>query len=170
MKKILLAVAVLFTAFTAFAQEKNFESTPIDVIYSGWHTKPITNVVNGSLGVMFERFDQTWPTWMGREIRNTMEKGLDKEVLDTETSLVVTIDAKNGYASIDDGGTDGESMSVCYWNRTNGHKLFAVRMGKPTDPCIEFVCFYDYDPQKKTLTPEPDILKGYRWRERGDYV
>ena len=170
MKKILMAVAVLFTAFTAFAQERNFESTPIDVIYSGWHTKPITNVVNGSLGVMFERFDQTWPTWMGREIRNTMKKGLDREVLDTETTLVVTVDTKNGYASIDDAGTDGESMSLCYWNRTNGHKLFAVRIGKPTDPNIEFICFYDYNPQTKSLTPEPDILKGYRWGERGEYV
>jgi hypothetical protein len=61
-------------------------------------------------------------------------------------------------------------MSACYWNRKNGHKLFAVRLGKPTDPCIDFVCFYDYDPAKKTLTPEPDVLKGYRWGDRKEFT
>ena len=119
---------------------------------------------------MMERFDQTWPTGMGGAIRNTMEKGLAKEVLDEETGLTVIVDTKNGYVEIDDAGTDGAYMSACYWNRSNGHKLFAVRLGKPTDPCIEFVCFYDYDAQKKTLTPEPDILKGYRWGERKEFT
>ena len=97
-----------------------------------------------------------------------MEQGLSKEVLDEETELTVTIDSKNGYASVGDGGTDGEYLSVCYWNRSNGHKLLAVLLGKPTDPCIEVLCTYDYDPQKKTLTPEPDILKGYRWGDKGE--
>ena len=32
------------------------------------------------------------------------------------------------------------------------------------------VCFYDYDPQKKMLTPEPDILKGYRWCDRKEFT
>ena len=98
-----------------------------------------------------------------------MEQGLSKEVLDEETELTVTIDSKNGYASVGDGGTDGEYMSACYWNRSNGHKLLAVLLGKPTDPCMEVLCTYDYDPQKKTLTPEPDILKGYRWGDKGEY-
>lgn len=31
---------------------------------------------------------------------------------------------------------------------------------------LDFACFYDYDPQTKTLTPEPDILEGYRWSDR----
>ena len=66
-----------------------------------------------------------------------MEQGLSKEVLDEETELAVTIDSKNGYASVGDGGTDGEYMSACYWNRSNGHKLLAVLLGKPTDPCME---------------------------------
>lgn len=154
------------SVLTLVAQEKTFESTPLEVIEKGWGTKTIDNVINGSLGIMLERFDQTWPTWMGSTIRETMEKGLAKEVLDDETELTVTVDTKNGYAAIGDAGTDGAYMSLCYWNRNNGHKLFAVRLGKPTDPCLDFVCFYDYDAQKKTLTPEPDILKGYRWRDK----
>ena len=166
MRKLLLLTLVLMSVLTSVAQEKTFESTPLEVIEKGWGTKTIDNVINGSLGIMLERFDQTWPTWMGSTIRETMEKGLAKEVLDDETELTVTVDTKNGYAAIGDAGTDGAYMSLCYWNRSNGHKLFAVRLGKPTDPCLDFVCFYDYDAQKKTLTPEPDILKGYRWRDK----
>jgi hypothetical protein len=162
MKKLVLMVFVLFSTMVVKAQETAFESCPLDEIEKGWGAKPIGNVVNGSLGIMLERFDQTWPTWMVGAVRRTMEKGLDKEVLDDETSLIVTVDAKNGYVEVSDAGTDGEYMSACVWNRNNGHKLFAVNMGKPTDPFIEFVCFYDYDPQKKLLSPEPEILSGFK--------
>ena len=168
-------IGLLFIGFyllfgpSAWAQEREFESTPLEVIDKGWSTKTIDNVINGSLGIMLERFDQTWPTWMVGAVRETMEKGLDKEVLDEETDLTVTVDSKNGFVSVGDGGTDGEYMSACYWNRSNGHKLLAVLVGKPTDPCIEVLCTYDYDPQKKALIPEPSILKGYRWGDRGEY-
>lgn len=161
---------VMMVAMAVQAQEKDFEYTPLQVIDKGWPTKTIDRVINGSFGIMLERFDQTWPTWMVGAVRETMEKGLSKQVLDEETSLTVTIDTKNGYAEVNDGGTDGEYMSACFWNRKNGHKLLAVCLGKPTDPCLEFVCFYDYDPQKKTLTPEPDILKGYRWSDKKEYT
>ena len=157
-------------AMAVQAQEKNFEYTPLEEIDKGWPTKTIDRVVNGSFGIMLERFDQTWPTWMVEAVRRTMEKGLAKEVLDEETSLTVTVDAKNGYAEVTDGGTDGAYMSACVWNRSNGHRLLAVCLGKPTDPCLEMVCFYDYNPQKKTLTPEPDILKGYRWSDRKEFT
>ena len=152
------------------AQDRQFESCPLTVVNEGWKTKTIDNVINGSFGIMLERFDQTWPTWMVGEVRDAMEKGLSKVVLDEETDLTVTVDSKNGYVSVGDAGTDGEYMSACFWKRTNGHELLAVRLGKPTDPFIDFVCFYDYDPAKKTLTPEPEILKGYRWSDREPYT
>ena len=170
MRKIPIVLLLFVLSMTALAQERQFECTPLEVINQGWKTKTIDNVINGSFGIMLERFDQTWPTWMMGEVRNAMEKGLSKVVLEEETSLTVTVDSKNGYVEVNDGGTDGEYMSGCYWNRSNGHKLLAVLLGKPTDPCIEVLCTYDYDPQKKTLTPEPDILKGYRWGDRKEYT
>ena len=42
--------------------------------------KTITNVINGSLGIMLESFNRTWPTWMGSAICETMEQGLAKRV------------------------------------------------------------------------------------------
>lgn len=156
---------LLVTLLTVQAQE----TTSLETINKGWGTKTINNVINGSLGIMLERFDQTWPTWMVGLVRQTMEKGLAEEVLDEETELTVTVDTKNGFVCVGDAGTDGEYMSACYWNRPNGHKLLAVLLGKPTDPCIEVLCTYDYDPQKKALIPEPSILKGYRWGDKGEY-
>ena len=156
MKKLMLLLMVCLLSWnTVLAQS-------LEEIEKGWKTKTIDNVANGSFGVMLERFDQTWPTWMVSSVRDAMEKGLSKVVLDEETALKVIVDGKNGYAKVSDAGTDGEYMSACYWNRTNGHKLLAICMGDPTDPFIEFVCFYDYDPQKKALIPEPDILGGFR--------
>ena len=169
MKKVSIIMLLALFAGTLYAQDK-YKYVFIEDLDKQWATKPINNVVNGSLGIMLERFDQTWPTWMVGAVRNTMEKGLDREVLDEETSLTVTVDSKNGFVIVGDGGTDGEYMSACYWNRSNGHKLLAVLVGKPTDPCIEVLCTYDYDPQKKMLTPEPDILKGYRWGDRKEYT
>lgn len=144
-------------------------STSLEDIDAGWATKPISNVANGNFATMLERFYQTWPTWMVRAVRDTMKKGLTKQVLDKGTELTVTVDQKNGFVSVGDGGTDGEYMSACYWNRSNGHKLLAVLLGSPTDPCIEVLCTYDYDPAKKMLTPEAEILKGYRWHDRKAY-
>lgn len=169
MKKVSIIMLLVLFAGTLCAQEK-YKYVFIEDLDKQWAKKPIDNVINGSLGIMLERFDQTWPTWMVGAVRNTMEKGLDREVLDDETSLVVTVDSKNGFVMVGDGGTDGEYMSACYWNRSNGHKLLAVLVGKPTDPCIEVLCTYDYDPQKKMLIPEPDILKGYRWGDRKEYT
>ena len=165
MRRFASLVMLLVTLLTVQAQE----TTSLETINKGWGTKTINNVINGSLGIMLERFDQTWPTWMVGAVRETMEKGLAREVLDEETELTVTVDAKNGFVSVGDGGTDGEYMSACYWNRPNGHKLLAVLLGKPTDPCIEVLCTYDYDPQKKALIPEPSILKGYRWGDKGEF-
>ena len=170
MKKLFFMVTVLMACIMVQAQDRHFESCHLTDINQGWKTKTIDNVINGSLGIMLERFDQTWPTWMMGEVRDAMEKGLSKVVLEEETALTVTIDSKNGYVSVDDGGTDGEYMSACYWNRSNGHKLLAVLLGKPTDPCIEVLCTYDYDPAKKCLTPEPAILKGYRWGDKENYT
>ena len=169
MKKLSLLCVLLLSALSTMAQNAPKEFCYLEDIERGWGTKPINNVVNGSIGVLMERFDQTWPTWMGHAVRNTMEKGLTKEVLEDETELTVIADGKNGYVSVGDLGTDGEYMSACVWKRSNGHRLFAVLLGDPTDPFIEFVCFYDYDPQKKLLTPEPNVLKFRKWTTREPY-
>lgn len=169
MKKFLMMVTMLATAMTLMAQNAAEEYIGLETIEEGWKTKTIDRVNNSSFHTMLERFDQTWPTWMVESVLETMKKGLTKEILEEETDLKVIADVKNGYAEVSDAGTDGEYMSACVWKRDNGHRLFAVRLGDPTDPFIEFVCFYDYNPQKKTLTPEPDVLGFRKWTPRYPY-
>lgn len=170
MRRIATILLFFVLGLIVHAQDLQIKTCSLEEIEKGWKTKAIDKVINGSLGIMLERFDQTWPTWMGGAVRRTMEKGLVKEVLEEETALTVIADAKNGYASVSDAGTDGEYMSACVWKRQNGHRLLAVCLGDPTDPFIEFICFYDYDPQKKVLTPEPDVLSGFRkWTTREPY-
>ncbi|MBR1520937.1 MAG: hypothetical protein IJ635_06840 [Bacteroidaceae bacterium] len=155
MKKFISVVLLLMAGATAYAQDS------LEKIENGWKTKTITNVVNGSLGIMLERFDQTWPTGVVGDARSVMEQGLAEKVLDAETGYRVINDAKNGYVEVSDDGADNGYMSACVWNRSNGHRLFAVVVGQPVDPEIEVACFYDYDPQKKTLTPETNLLSGW---------
>ena len=168
-RRIFTVLGLWVASMAAFAQFPQYKNTSLEDIYKGWANKSISNVANGSFSTMLESFNQTWPTWMMGFVCDAMKQGVTKKILDKETDLTVFVDTKNGFASVGDGGTDGEYMSACYWNRSNGHKLLAVCLGKPTDPCLEIVCFYDYDAAKKQLTPEPDILKGYRWHDRKEF-
>ena len=62
MKRVFLIAAMFVSAMTAMAQDKQFESCPLEVIEQGWKTKTIDNVINGSLGIMMDCFNHTWPT------------------------------------------------------------------------------------------------------------
>lgn len=167
MKKLFFTVMLLLGATTCMQAQENVFITDIA---EGWKTKPIENVINGSLGIMMEAFHKTWPTYVTRDACSVMEEGLDEKVLDPETEYTVTVDAANGFLLVGDGGTDGLYMSACIWNRDNGHKLFAVMIGKPTDPELEVVCFYDYDPKAKRLTPEPNILSDFKRKEENSQI
>ena len=48
---------------------------------------------------------------------------------------------------------------ACYWNRKNGHKLFAAYMqaGYENGDGEDLVVFYDYDPATGIMTPEPEL-------------
>ena len=74
--KLFLISILLMTCTMMQAQDRQFESCPLTVVNEGWKTKTIDNVINGSLGIMLERFDQTWPTWMVGEVRDALEKGV----------------------------------------------------------------------------------------------
>ena len=61
---------------------------------------------------------------------------------------------------------------ACYWNRKNGHKLFAAFMEEcwesvDWDQCL--VVFYDYDPSTGNMKPEPALTKMIEERVK-DYM
>lgn len=107
---------------------------------------------------LFGAFNKEWPTHEGNRIMHQADPAsVPDDGFYEEGSIV---DRKNGY--VESSWFEGEDLSVvsaCVWSRKNGHKLFAVNMGKARKDMGEFVCFYDYDPAKKTLTPEESPVK-----------
>lgn len=64
----------------------------------------------------------------------------------------------------------GPVTDACFWNRKNGHKLFAAHMeaGHENGKCgEELVVFYDYDPATDVMTPEPAITNMIEERAKG---
>ena len=154
MKRLIIAMALMLPMV--------MRGVSLETIQEKWSTKVITDVPTAGLGIMLECFDRAWPTAAGGDVCQVLQMGVAKKVLDDNDGYTVEVDAKNGYLESYTEGSDRQTMSACVWRRTNGHRLFAVVISQPVDPEMEVVCFYDYDPQKHTLTPEPDILDNIR--------
>ena len=122
----------------------------------GWKQRTIT--VKGQksdIVALFEAFHNAWPTDAGSRIMHQASpKQYPAGELYEEGSI---IDRKNGY--VESAWLEGEDLgaiSACVWNRNNGHKLFAVTFDNTEN---NFICFYDFDPAKRTLTPEKSPIK-----------
>lgn len=148
MKKILTLVVLSSFLLVSYAQ-KNYD---IDEIRAGWAQKTITGVKNGNILPLFTAFHQTWRTTPGtallaHPVTNTGE----------ENDYAIVVDTPNGYVSALELGDDGEDISACVWKRNNGHKLFAVVFTRCHGLFPHRIAlFYDYNPSKGTLTPEPN--------------
>lgn len=165
MKRIVvMALMALMTCMTAVAQEVYSGSTSLVDINSEWENETLSGVADGSLTGMLGCFNKRWPTWMVTHALKTMKKGLHIERYG-EGLPTVFYEPKNAWVEVSANPMGAEFMKVCYWKRSNGHRLLGIYFGKPIDPTIHFVCFYDFDPQKHTLTPEPHIIDGYRTTE-----
>ena len=143
MKKIiLLALITLMTCTRGAGQSMFSGSTELEIIANEWENITLNGVANGSLVSMLDCFNQKWPTWMLNAAIQTMKKGVDGRDSYENEQIVVRNKPKNGFVSVD------------WWGNAE-HKY----------PSIHFVCFYDYDPKKHTLTPEPQIIDGFRTTE-----
>ncbi|MBR1463837.1 MAG: right-handed parallel beta-helix repeat-containing protein [Prevotella sp.] len=162
MKKLIFAIALMLPMVT--------QGASIQTIEAGWTTKVITHVSSGSLGTMLQRFNETWPTPSVGEAVQAIRSGYANQ--DPEAGRIVINDARNGYIRVydEDARSENQYMSACVWNRSNKHRLLAVVIGQPYVPGKEIICFYDYDPQKQTLTPESAILSGWKPRFSNSFV
>lgn len=169
MKKLfLMTVITLMTSLTAVGQNMFSGSTEMDVIANEWEKTTLKNVPDGSLATMLDCFNKKWPTWMLRAAVKTMKKGVAGRDSYNNEQIVVHNKPKYGFVSVDWWGQAErrEFMRACYWKRSNGHRLLAIYFGGTNqEPNIHFVCFYDYNPKKHTLTPEPQIIDGFQSTE-----
>ena len=173
MKKFFLMTFItLISSMTAIGQDMFSGTTELEVIANEWENVTLRNVPDGSLATMLDCFNKKWPTWMLKAAVRTMKKGVAGRDTYNDGHIVVHNKPKYGFVSTDWYGQveRHEFMNACYWKRSNGHRLLGIYFGG-TDkyPNTHFVCFYDYDTNKHTLTPEPQIIDGFRTTEDREF-
>ena len=166
MKKFfLMTFMALITCTTVVGQSMFSGSTDLEVIANEWEKVTLSNVPDGALATMLDCFNKKWPTWMLKSAVKTMKKGVVGRDTYNNEQIVVHNKPKNGFVEVNWWGDAErhEFMRACYWKRSNGHRLLGIYFGGTDNyPNIHFVCFYDYDTKKHTLTPEPQIIDGFR--------
>jgi hypothetical protein len=169
MKKLfLITFLTLITWSTAVGQNMFSGSTDLQVIANEWEDITLRNVPNGTLTTMLDCFNKKWPTWLLTSAVKTMKKGIAGRDTYNDGQISVYNRPKDGYVEVNWWGNAErhEFMRACYWNRSNGNRLLGIYFGgTDSDPNIHFVCFYDYDMKRHTLTPEPEIIDGFRSTE-----
>ena len=164
-KYFLMTFMALITCTTVVGQNMFSGSTDLEVIANEWEKVTLSNVPDGSLATMLDCFNKKWPTWMLKSAVKTMKKGVVGRDTYNNEQIVVHNKPKNGFVEVNWWGDAErhEFMRACYWKRSNGHRLLGIYLGGTDNyPNIHFVCFYDYDTKKHTLTPEPQIIDGFR--------
>lgn len=147
------------------SQRGNYDIRDVARLWKKRTIKVVDGTEKTDIVTLFTAFNNEWPTYVGNTV---VKKANPKAIVsDGYDNMKVTIDPKNGYLELPMQG-DGETMSSCVWRRKNGHSLFAVCLAWPTAGVGEHVFFYDYDPTKKTLTPEDSpVLESHLLEKEG---
>ena len=138
-------------------EEECYVDNPMVKAGKGWAARPIKVRGGGKtpdIVKLTKAFNSVWKVYVVDEVLDLAKNPNFTREFDPDYNSETIVDRRNGYICVDSGGTDSEYMESCVWRRSNGHRLFAIKLGDPTDPEIELVCFYDYDPATETMTPE----------------
>ncbi len=163
MKNYFLALLLLFSMALNAQQTMS-----VDQVKSQWQNRSLkSDVENPNILQFVQIFQKAFPTYSGGELIQFSKSPKPYENNDK------IVDLKNGYIlySEDDPDSDNdEQLQACVWRRTNGHRLVAVNLHRFSNE-VDVTCFYDFNPQTKTLTPEKNLSQlftpsfpGYRYR------
>ncbi len=152
------AAAPIEAAPTTTSTTTSADLKGIPSIRSAWAGKPIK--VNGGATPGIKEFAvafcQAYPQFdTNIAVKNYLSGAT------TQTSVVdAEYSPRNGYIHYRVCPTEYcDYADMCYWNRKNGHKLFAAFIKEEyesQDPDL-LVAFYDYDPSTDMMTPEPAL-------------
>ena len=150
--KTFLFVALLGLLMVACKQEKPIMT--IDQVNEQWQTATIKKVQSDDVMDMVQAFQKQWPTQC---VAMFLE---DVKLPEEERQYLTVYDPNNAYIMFAEGSDDrdAEEMEAHWWQRTNGHKLFAITFDQFSSEVKAFVAFFDYDPAQKTLTPETNLV------------
>lgn len=170
MKKILTLVAAVFLTIAAATAQDDFSAQiraheqSIRNLQTTWAT---TIPVNGTQTAMIDRLLLAWAAKNPVPWIKYYQEYLEAPV--NFNSEIVNIDyaPKNGYLSVRALSQYNNDLDACYWNLANGNKLLGIYLlacheVDESDPSAnpkfdDVLMFYEYDVQKKQLTPRPEM-------------
>ena len=178
MRRILICIIVLIAFIGSNSAQNTLDNSEVNSL---WRTKKLS-VKNGGqtpdVVTLLRAFHQALPTWAVSQVlkqadhpaKGTRQSGTaaiwDGE---EEDDYRILIDRRNGYADLAS-QTDIDQTAASVWRKDNGHRIFALSLFQQHGNPQNVLCWYDYDPQTQTMTPEKSPLDDFKPSAKGAFV
>lgn len=178
MRRILICIIVLVAFIGSNSAQNTLDNSEVN---SQWRTKRISVKDGGQtpdVVTLLRAFHQALPTWAVSQVlkqadhpaKGTRQSGTaaiwDGE---EEDDYRILIDRRNGYADLAS-QTDIDQTAASVWRKDNGHRIFALSLFQQHGNPQNVLCWYDYDPQTQTMTPEKSPLDDFKPSAKGAFV
>ena len=178
MRRVLICIIVLMAFAGSSSAQKTLDNSEVN---SQWRTKKISVKDGGQtpdVVTLLRAFHQALPTWAVSQVlkqadhpaKGTRQSGTaaiwDGE---EEDDYRILIDRRNGYADLAS-QTDIDQTAASVWRKDNGHRIFALSLFQQHGNPQNVLCWYDYDPQTQTMTPEKSPLDDFKPSAKGAFV
>ena len=178
MRRVLICIIVLIAFIGSSSAQKTLDNSEVN---SQWRTKKISVKDGGQtpdVVTLLRAFHQALPTWAVSQVlkqadhpaKGTRQSGTaaiwDGE---EEDDYRILIDRRNGYADLAS-QTDIDQTAASVWRKDNGHRIFALSLFQQHGNPQNVLCWYDYDPQTQTMTPEKSPLDDFKPSAKGAFV
>lgn len=178
MRRILICIIVLIAFIGSNSAQNTLDNSEVN---SQWRTKKISVKDGGQtpdVVTLLRAFHQALPTWAVSQVlkqadhpaKGTRQSGTaaiwDGE---EEDDYRILIDRRNGYADLAS-QTDIDQTAASVWRKDNGHRILALSLFQQHGNPQNVLCWYDYDPQTQTMTPEKSPLDDFKPSAKGAFV
>ena len=178
MRRILICIIVLIAFIGSNSAQNTLDNSEVN---SQWRTKKISVKDGGQtpdVVTLLRAFHQALPTWAVSQVlkqadhpaKGTRQSGT-ASIWDGEEDddYRILIDRRNGYADLAS-QTDIDQTAASVWRKDNGHRIFALSLFQQHGNPQNVLCWYDYDPQTQTMTPEKSPLDDFKPSAKGAFV
>ena len=165
-KAITLLISCLTLAFVA--QGTGTGILPLTAIDGNWMSKPIpvnSTAETADVMTLLRAFHAAWPTEGVQKIIDAAGDNSyyqhDEATMPPGCNGIVFVDCEDfnwAYFHHFEGAT--QDVEARAYPCDNGHTLFVISFAQTDDKVQPFCCFYDYDPDKRLMTPDETPFNG----------
>lgn len=153
LKRTFYLAAFVLCTMTAMAEGNYMDNSAID---AQWRKREI-HIKGGSkapsIMTLLKAFQGAMPTWSVEQVIKHGTQTPDGEQYQDADDWRVLVNRKQGYADLAS-ETDCDQVQACVWRKKDGHRFFAVSLYEQHTKPQNILCWYDYNPDTETLTPE----------------